>query len=134
MIPKTMRTPSPVGPRSSERLFLAVNKFGRKYTMDELQMGVSTMSRSEPIASQDEISVTTAYIAMYQFIDAYWERGRQAGGDVGLLRSDMAPFVVPKRPGSIWTSDPAFWNDWLKAVAKAREIGPLANPDPSRED
>jgi hypothetical protein len=80
----------------------------------------------------ENISLTTAYIAMYRFVEAYWERGNRVEGSVTLLCSDMAPFSDPKAEGSIWTSDPAFWNDWVKAVEVAVDLGPLPNPDPSR--
>jgi hypothetical protein len=84
------------------------------------------------ISGADQISVTTAYIAMYRFVEAYWERGKRRDGSVTLLCSDLTPYVEPKVEGAIWTSDPAFWNDWLEAITIAVETGPLENPDPGR--
>lgn len=83
-------------------------------------------------AKQEKIGLDIAYIAMYRFIEAYWERGLRSQGSVTLLCSDMAPYDDPKNPGQFWISDPAFWNDWLQAVEIAREDGPLKNIDPGR--
>ena len=77
-------------------------------------------------ASNSSIASLTAreaYLAMYYFVQAYWERGGKQDGKVVLLCSAMTPFRDQPDPASVATSDPAFWDDWLAAVAKAKEEG-----------
>lgn len=64
-----------------------------------------------------------AYLAMYYFVDAYWERGGKRDGNVMLLRHAMMPFKDQPDPETIATDDPAFWDDWIVAIRKARRDG-----------
>jgi hypothetical protein len=67
----------------------------------------------------DQISVRDAYIAMYHFVDAYWERGGRRDGSVTLLRHALGPTVDPHDETALQTGDPASWSDWLAAVRTA---------------
>ncbi len=60
---------------------------------------------------------------MYYFVSAYWERGGRRDGSVNLLMSDIGPSADPNDEAAIWSSDPAFWFDWLDAVKVAEERG-----------
>lgn len=64
-----------------------------------------------------------AYLAMYYFIDAYWERGRRNDGNAFLLRHAVGPEADPDDAEAYWTTDPACWSYWVDAVEKARSIG-----------
>jgi hypothetical protein len=84
----------------------------------------STVSRAE--GQQVLIPSLTpreAYLAMYYFVDAYWERGGKRDGNVMLLRKAMMPFNDQPNPDTVATDDPAFWDDWLTAIEKARTQG-----------
>lgn len=58
-----------------------------------------------------------AYNAMLHFLEAYFERGGRQADEIAILlggaqmNSDGLPM------------DPAFWQDWLRAIAKARAPG-----------
>lgn len=55
-----------------------------------------------------------AYLAMFDFLEAYWERnGRPA--EIGALLGSMMLLEdgVP--------ADSAVWSDWLDAIAKSSE-------------
>jgi hypothetical protein len=71
----------------------------------------------------DQVSVKDAYIAMYHFVDAYWERGGRRDGSLTLLRHALGPTVDPRDETALQTSDPASWNDWLKAIRIAKTKG-----------
>jgi hypothetical protein len=65
-----------------------------------------------------------AYLAMYYIIDAYWERGGRLNGSVTLLRHAAGPEKTdPEDADALWTTDPAFWDLWLKAIEKTRTEG-----------
>jgi hypothetical protein len=69
------------------------------------------------------ISVRDAYLAMFYFIDAYWQRGGRADGSITLLRHALGPTTDPDSESSLLTADPASWSDWLSAVDLARSQG-----------
>jgi len=63
-----------------------------------------------------------AYLAMYYFVKAYWERGGRRDGSVTMLSHDLSP-SEDVDPQKLMTTDPAFWDDWLAAVEKAQTEG-----------
>ena len=69
------------------------------------------------------LSVRDAYLAMFYFVDAYWQRGERGDGSVTLLRHDLGPAADPDDENVLITTDPAFWTDWLVAVESARSRG-----------
>ena len=76
----------------------------------------------EQIAN-DCLSIRDAYLAMFYFVDAYWQRGGRRDGSVTLLCNDLGPMVDPDDENALMTTDPAFWTDWLAAVESARSRG-----------
>jgi hypothetical protein len=60
---------------------------------------------------------------MYYFVDAYWERGGKRDGNVMLLRKAMMPFKDQADGETVATDDPAFWDDWVAALTRARNEG-----------
>jgi hypothetical protein len=75
---------------------------------------------NQEIQADTMISVRDAYLALYYFVNAYWERGLRQDGKVVLLLHAIGP---RERAGQIETNDPAFWDDWLEAVKAARSQG-----------
>lgn len=67
------------------------------------------MSDARPTLTERE-----AYDAMFQFLEAYFERGGRQSDDLAILLGSalMNSDGVPM--------DPGFWQDWLDAIAKAR--------------
>jgi hypothetical protein len=53
-----------------------------------------------------------AFLAMYSFLEAYYERGKS--DDIGALLSGLSLLT----DGG--TADPGFWKDWLEAIGKAK--------------
>jgi hypothetical protein len=87
-------------------------------------MEASTMSLSKTgLSGTDQISVKEAYVALYRFVDAYWERGGRHDGSVTLLRHGLGPSLDPGDESVVQTTDPASWDDWLTAVVAARNEG-----------
>ncbi len=74
----------------------------------------------ENLAADTMISIRDAYLALYYFVDAYFERGGRRGDELTMLRADIGP---RERAGQVETNDPAFWDDWLDAVKTARTQG-----------
>ena len=74
-------------------------------------------------SSLPPVTVEDAYLAMYYFVRSYWERGGKRDGSVTLLLSDIGPFKDLRNPGLLMTTDPAFWDDWLAAIERARKQG-----------
>ena len=72
---------------------------------------------SEPLTSRE------AYLAMYYFVDSYWERGGKRDRSIMLLRKAMQPFRDQPDRATVVTDDPAFWTDWTAAVARAKREG-----------
>jgi hypothetical protein len=64
-----------------------------------------------------------AYIAMYRFVDGYWQRGGRRDGSVTLLRHALGPTADPLEETALQTADPASWSDWLMAIAATRAQG-----------
>ena len=77
----------------------------------------------DELSGSSLISVQDAYVAMFYFVEAYWERGGRAEGSVTLLSHDLGPTKDPQDDSALWTNDPAFWNDWLTAVRLSNEKG-----------
>jgi hypothetical protein len=69
------------------------------------------------------ISVHDAYLALYYFINAYWERGKRREGSVTLLLTAVRPLERAESTGAVETNDSAMWGDWLDAVETARSQG-----------
>lgn len=81
-------------------------------------------SSHEPNMDKDDcLTVRDAYLAMFYFIDAYWQRGGRTDGSVRLLRHDVGLTANPENAATLLTTDPAFWTDWLAAVESARSRG-----------
>ena len=59
----------------------------------------------------NDAQIKTAYLAMYHFLDQYYQMTKS--DDVGSLLGDMS-LLQDGRP-----ADAAYWNDWLEAVKKA---------------
>jgi hypothetical protein len=79
--------------------------------------------REPSTAGDDCLTIREAYLAMYYFIEAYWQRGRRTDGSVTLLLSDAGPTADPGNDDTLLTTDPAFWSDWLAAIEAARSRG-----------
>lgn len=75
------------------------------------------------MATDETIAIRDAYLAMYYFVTAYWERGGRRDGSVTLLRHAIGPSRDPNQPDILQTADPASWDDWLAAVVLARSQG-----------
>jgi hypothetical protein len=69
------------------------------------------------------LSLPEAYLAMYYFVEAYWERGGRADGILTMLVHDLGPLADPTSPDTLETTDPAFWSDWVAAVKRALAEG-----------
>ena len=79
---------------------------------------------SDPgVLGTDKITVRDAYIAMYRFIDAYFQRGGRREGNLILLVNDLEPSPHPYDETALWTTDPAFWEDWRLAVRTTMDHG-----------
>lgn len=59
------------------------------------------------------LSEREAYVAMFQFLDAYWERNGKPD-ELGSLLGSMALL----EDGS--PADSAMWEDWLEAINNGR--------------
>jgi len=75
---------------------------------------------SQEIQADTMISVRDAYLALYYFVNAYFERGGRRDSGLVMLLHDIGP---RERAGQVETNDPAFWYDWLDAVKTARSQG-----------
>jgi hypothetical protein len=64
-----------------------------------------------------------AYLAMYYFAQAYWERQHRSDYSVTLFVHSLGPEPEPGNPGVIRTADPASWADWKAAVRRALDDG-----------
>lgn len=58
------------------------------------------------------LDISTAYAAMYEFLEAYYERTHS--DDIGSLLSSMS---ILEDGG---TADPAMWQDWMDSIEKSR--------------
>ncbi len=79
--------------------------------------------RRDDASASVALGVKDAYLAMYYFVRAYWERGGRRDGSVTQLCNDIGPLADPDNAGGMMTTDPAFWGDWLSAVERARQEG-----------
>jgi hypothetical protein len=73
------------------------------------------------------LTPTQAYLAMYNFVRDYWERGGRRDGSLTMLVHDLRP-SAGHDADKIITNDPALWDDWLAAARKARNEGFPAEP------
>ena len=73
--------------------------------------------------TKDCLSTRDAYLVMYYFVDAYWQRGGRTDGSVTLLVDALGPMSHPEDDDKVLTTDPAFWSDWLDAIETARSKG-----------
>jgi hypothetical protein len=78
---------------------------------------------SSSTKGSERLTAKDAYLAMYYFVQAYWNRGGRRDGSVTLLLSALGPSADPQNPEAMQTNDPAFWDDWLSAVKEARREG-----------
>jgi hypothetical protein len=78
------------------------------------------MTPNELPRRSDPITVEQAYIAMFLFLDAFYEQGRRGPSTEGVrnVLSWANPFSGDKDPDPevVATADPAFWYDWLASV------------------
>ena len=58
------------------------------------------------------ITTEQAFVAMQNFLEAYWERGGRSESEIAILLGSLQG-----APGA--TADPAQWGDWLDAVRRA---------------
>ncbi len=65
------------------------------------------------INEDDQITVKTAYAAMYKFLENEYELTNS--GDIGGLLGGMSLLEDGH------TADPAVWGEWLRAIEKASE-------------
>ena len=70
-----------------------------------------------------QLSPREAYLAMYYFVDTYFQRGRNRDTGLVMLMSNLRPKVDPTDEAALWTDDPGLWSEWLAAVDKALEVG-----------
>lgn len=91
--------------------------------VDHWSEGFTSEIQVEPGDEQDHLDLKTAYLAAYYFVTAYWERGGRRDGSVTLLLNALGPSDSDLHPKQLETNDPAFWNDWLAAVERARIQG-----------
>jgi hypothetical protein len=80
-------------------------------------------NNDQGVLGTDKITIRDAYIAMYRFIDAYFQRGGRTQGNLILLVHDLGPSPAPNDETALWTADPAFWFDWLDAVRATIDHG-----------
>ncbi len=80
------------------------------------------MSRGSEVESEC-LTLRDAYVAMYYFVRAYWERGGRQDGSVTLFLNALGPTEDPEHHDVVQTTDPAFWEDWLAAVGRAMSNG-----------
>ena len=59
----------------------------------------------------NEIETKQAYLAMFTFLDDFWNRTKS--DDVGALLGSM-PLLADGK-----TADPSIWEDWVAAIDKA---------------
>lgn len=78
------------------------------------------MSNSARPRRADTLTVEQAYIAMFLFLDAFFERGGRKSDDVRMLVTWANPFTGDRSPNpeEIPTDDPAYWYDWLDSVGR----------------
>ena len=81
------------------------------------------MSQDDESDVNGQLSLRDAYLAMYYFVRAYWERGGRREGSVTLLVNDLGPSEDASNADVVMTQDPAFWDDWIQAVERARTEG-----------
>ncbi|HZW16556.1 MAG TPA: hypothetical protein VFF66_09915 [Brevundimonas sp.] len=65
-----------------------------------------------------ELSIREAYECMFQFLDAYWERGGKADDQIAILLGGM------NLSADGVTMDPAMMSDWLASVRAVTGKGP----------
>jgi len=70
----------------------------------------------------DEISVLDGYLAMFEFLGAYWERGGRASHELAIILGGMA------LTSDGISMDPAMLADWRTAVSKVTGQGTPAQP------
>ncbi len=77
-----------------------------------------------------QLSEAQGYLAMFLFLNSYWEEGKRQSEDIAGLLSEMNPFGW--REGSdrenLQSSDPAIWPQWKDAVERVLR----GEPDPKR--
>jgi hypothetical protein len=75
---------------------------------------------NQEIQADTMIIVRDAYLSLYYFVNAYWERGRRQDGKVVLLMDGIGP---REQAGQVENNDPAFRDDWLDALMTALSRG-----------
>jgi hypothetical protein len=68
-----------------------------------------------------DLSLKEAYLAMFLFLETYWEIGKKASGDIAGLLGGLNPFQDPDSPDEFRTPDAAMWEEWLRAVRGATD-------------
>lgn len=84
---------------------------------------MSPANDQTPQLSDAPLTARDAYLGMYYFVRAYWERGGKRDGSVTLLLHAIGPMEDPNAPAQLMTTDPAFWDDWLASLEQARTQG-----------
>jgi hypothetical protein len=68
-----------------------------------------------------DLSLKEAYLAMFLFLETYWEIGKRTSGDIAGLLGGMNPYQDPTSPAEFATPDGAMWQTWLRAVRGATD-------------
>ncbi len=67
-------------------------------------------------SNDSAISPATAFDAMREFLEAYWDQGGRTSNDLAILLSSLNRDETTQS----MPLDPAMWDDWLDAVNKVR--------------
>jgi hypothetical protein len=73
---------------------------------------------AEDTLGAPELSIRDAYLCMFDFLVAYWERGERSSEDIAILLGGM-PLA-----GDGISADPAMLSDWLASVRAVTGKGP----------
>lgn len=69
------------------------------------------------MGEDDLITVGDAYRAMFEFLDAYWQRGGRADEQIAIMLSAVQ---YGDELGPTKSADPASWHDWIAAIKKVQ--------------
>jgi hypothetical protein len=77
--------------------------------------------RMPDVPLPEDLSLREAYLAMFLFLETYWEIGKRTSDDIAGLLGGMNPYQDPDSPDEFATPDGAMWYDWLQAVRSATD-------------
>jgi hypothetical protein len=73
------------------------------------------------VALPQTLTLKEAYLAMFLFLEDYWEIGKRTSDDIAGLLGGMNPYQDPVSPDEFATPDGAMWEDWLQGVRSATD-------------